>query len=173
MTSHALVGYSIGPDRPDPGENPGPRFLRKTGYQDAGEDRHRHADCDSVDECAVHLRLASSTRRACAVHCSRRVSEFRNPVLFSAQKRYYQPEPGWAKFFFKIAIAVAALAITLWFGMGSEQSWLTGSGWARIGRLTALVTGGVVVYFAVLAALGFRPRDFSKRGDFLTAITCR
>jgi len=76
----------------------------------------------------------------------------------------YQPEPGWAKFFFKVAIAVAALAITLWFGMGSEQSWLTGSGWTRILRLSELVTGGVLVYFAVLAALGFRPRDFSKRG---------
>ena len=56
-----------------------------------------------------------------------------------------------------------ALAFTLWFGMGSEQSWLTGSGWSRIGRLTALVAGGVAVYFVVLAALGFRPRDFSKR----------
>jgi hypothetical protein len=26
-----------------------------------------------------------------------------------------------------------------------------------------LVAGGVAVYFAVLAALGFRPRDFSRR----------
>jgi len=75
----------------------------------------------------------------------------------------YQPEPGWAKYFAKVGIAVAALGITLWFGMGTEQSWLTGSGWSRILRLTALVSGGVVVYFAVLAALGFRPRDFSKR----------
>jgi len=31
-------------------------------------------------------------------------------------------------------------------------------------RLSALVVGGVVVYFAVLAAMGFRPRDFSRRG---------
>jgi len=36
---------------------------------------------------------------------------------------------------------------------GTEQSWLTGSGLSRILRLTALVSGGVVVYFAVLAAL--------------------
>ena len=75
----------------------------------------------------------------------------------------YQPEPGWAKFFAKVALAVAALGITLWFGMGTQESWLTGSGWARVLRLSALVAGGVVVYFAVLAALGFRPRDFSKR----------
>jgi putative peptidoglycan lipid II flippase len=46
--------------------------------------------------------------------------------------------------------------------MGSEQSWLAGSGWSRILRLSELVAGGVAVYFAVLVALGFRPRDFSR-----------
>ena len=74
----------------------------------------------------------------------------------------YQPEPGWAKFFIKVVIALAALALALWFGMGTEQSWLTGSGWSRIQRLSVLVAGGVAVYFAVLAALGFRPRHFSR-----------
>jgi len=87
-------------------------------------------------------------------------------ILFYYLRKHgiYQPEPGWGKFFAKIAIAVLALALTLWFGMGTEQSWLIGSGWSRILRLSALVAGGVVVYFAVLAALGFRPKDFSKRG---------
>jgi putative peptidoglycan lipid II flippase len=47
--------------------------------------------------------------------------------------------------------------------MGSQESWLTGGGWERISRLAVLVTGGVVVYFTVLAILGFRPRDFSRR----------
>ncbi|MDE2118960.1 MAG: lipid II flippase MurJ, partial [Betaproteobacteria bacterium] len=65
--------------------------------------------------------------------------------------------------FAKVCIALLALAVVLWFGMGTEQSWLTSSGWLRILHLSALVAGGVVVYFAVLAALGFRPRDFSKR----------
>ncbi len=86
-------------------------------------------------------------------------------ILFHYLRKHgiYQPEPGWAKFFAKVGIAVLALGVTLWFGMGTEQSWLVSTGWSRILRLTALVTGGVVVYFAVLAALGFRPRDFSKR----------
>ncbi len=85
-------------------------------------------------------------------------------LFYYLRKRgIYQPEPGWTKFFFKVVIAVAALAVALWFGMGSQQSWLTGSGWSRILRLSELITGGVVVYFAVLAALGFRPGDFSKR----------
>ena len=86
-------------------------------------------------------------------------------ILFHYLRKHgiYLPEPGWAEFFAKVCVAVAALAIMLWFGMGSEQSWLTGSGWERVLRLSALVSGGIVVYFAVLAALGFRPRDFSRR----------
>jgi len=86
-------------------------------------------------------------------------------ILFHYLRKHgiYHPEPGWAKFYVKVGIALLALALTLWFGMGTEQSWLTSSGWSRILRLTALVAGGVVVYFTALAALGFRPKDFSKR----------
>jgi putative peptidoglycan lipid II flippase len=79
------------------------------------------------------------------------------------KKGIYQPEPGWLMYFAKVGLAVLALTITLWLGMGSQQSWLVGSGWERILRLTVLVTGGVFVYFVVLALLGFRPKDFSKR----------
>ena len=75
----------------------------------------------------------------------------------------YQPEPGWAKFFAKVCVALSALGLALWFGMGAEQSWLDSSGWSRVLRLSALVAGGMIVYFAVLAALGFRARDFSRR----------
>jgi putative peptidoglycan lipid II flippase len=86
-------------------------------------------------------------------------------ILFHYLRKHeiYIPEPGWMLYFAKIICAVAALALTLWFGMGSEQSWLTSSGWPRILRLTMLVVGGITAYFAVLGALGFRPGDFSKR----------
>ena len=86
-------------------------------------------------------------------------------ILFHYLRKHgiYHPEPGWARFFARVGIALLALAVALWFGMGTEQSWLTSSGWSRILRLSALVAGGVVVYFAVLAALGFRPKDFSKQ----------
>ncbi len=86
-------------------------------------------------------------------------------LFYLLRKRgIYQPEPGWGKFLAKLGAALLVLGLTLWFGMGSEQSWLTSSGWARIGRLTGLVVMGVTVYFAVLWLLGFRVRDFSKRG---------
>ncbi|MDD5179823.1 MAG: murein biosynthesis integral membrane protein MurJ [Gallionellaceae bacterium] len=83
---------------------------------------------------------------------------------FLRKRGIYQPEPGWGAFFAKLCIALLALGLTLWFGMGSEQHWLTTSGWARILHLSALVAGGVLVYFAVLWLLGFRVKDFAKRG---------
>ncbi len=86
-------------------------------------------------------------------------------LFYLLRKRgIYQPEPGWGKFLAKLVAALLVLGLTLWFGMGSEQSWLTSSGWARIGRLTGLVVMGVTVYFVVLWLLGFRVKDFSKRG---------
>jgi len=86
-------------------------------------------------------------------------------LFYHLRKRgIYRPEAGWAGFFARLCVALLALGIMLWFGMGSEQHWLVTHGWGRILRLTALVVGGVVVYFAVLFALGFRLRDFAKRG---------
>ena len=91
---------------------------------------------------------------------------FNSAILFYFLRKrgIYQPEPGWGKFFLKLCIALLALGLTLWFGMGGEQHWLTTHGWTRIIHLSWLVVLGVVVYFAVLFALGFRLKDFSKRG---------
>jgi len=90
---------------------------------------------------------------------------FNAAILFKYLRKHgiYQPEPGWGKFFVKVLIALLALALTLWFGMGDSSAWLSDSGWSRIVNLSGLVLGGVAVYFAVLAILGFRPKDFSKR----------
>jgi putative peptidoglycan lipid II flippase len=83
---------------------------------------------------------------------------------FLKKRQIYRPEPGWAAFFFKLCVALLALGVALWFGMGSEQYWLAAHGWSRILYLAALVVGGVAVYFSVLFALGFRLKDFAKRG---------
>jgi putative peptidoglycan lipid II flippase len=86
-------------------------------------------------------------------------------LFYLLRKRgIFQPEPGWLKFAAKISVALLALGLVLWFGMGTEQHWLTTHGWARIVHLSWLVALGVVVYFAVLGMLGFRLKDFSKRG---------
>jgi putative peptidoglycan lipid II flippase len=80
------------------------------------------------------------------------------------KRNIYQPEPGWGKFLAKLGAAMLVLGLALWFGMGSEQSWLSSGGWMRIWRLTGLVVMGISVYFAVLWLLGFRLKDFSRRG---------
>lgn len=86
-------------------------------------------------------------------------------LFYLLRKRdIYQPEPGWGKFLAKLGVAMLMLGLTLWFGMGSEQSWLTSGGWMRIWRLTGLVIMGMTAYFAVLWLLGFRLKDFSRRG---------
>ncbi len=91
---------------------------------------------------------------------------FNSSVLFYFLRKHgiYQPEPGWGKFFLKLCLALLALGLTLWFCMGSEQLWLTSHGWTRIIHLSWLIMLGVSVYFAVLFALGFRLKDFAKRG---------
>ncbi len=91
---------------------------------------------------------------------------FNSAILFHLLKKrgIYKPEPGWGVFFAKLGVALLALGLTLWFGMGSEQHWLTTHGWARIIHLSWLVLLGVAVYFAVLWLLGFRLKDFSMRG---------
>lgn len=91
---------------------------------------------------------------------------FNSAILFYLLRKrgIYQPEPGWGKFFLKLCVALLALAWTLWFGMGSQEHWLTSHGWTRIIHLAWLVLLGVGVYFAVLFACGFRLKDFAKRG---------
>lgn len=91
---------------------------------------------------------------------------FNSAILFYLlrKREIYQPEPGWGKFLAKLGVALSVLGLALWLGMGDEQQWLNTHGWTRIVHLTWLVVMGVAVYFAVLAALGFRLRDFAKRG---------
>ena len=63
----------------------------------------------------------------------------------------------------KFGLAMLVLGLTLWLGMGSEQGWLSDSGWRRVWRMTGLVAMGMSVYIAVLWLLGFRLKDFSRR----------
>ena len=161
MTSHALIGYSIGLIGIILVKILAPGFYAK-------QDIRTPVKIGVVTLVATqamnalfigwiqHAGLALSIGLAACLNSA---------ILFHYLRKrgIYQPEPGWAKFFARIVIALLALGLTLWFGMGTEQSWLTGSGWSRVLRLSILVAEGVVVYFAVLGILGFRPRDFSRR----------
>jgi putative peptidoglycan lipid II flippase len=75
----------------------------------------------------------------------------------------YQPADGWCAFIGKLVIALAMLAITLWFAAGAETAWLSMPFGERIVRLALTVAAGIGAYFATLAILGFRIADFRRR----------
>ncbi|MHB9119325.1 MAG: murein biosynthesis integral membrane protein MurJ [Burkholderiales bacterium] len=75
----------------------------------------------------------------------------------------YRPQPGWLKYFLKIGVAILVMTAALWLAKGSDETWLHMSTVLRAGYLSGLVILGIAAYFAALAALGFRPRQFIKR----------
>jgi len=89
-------------------------------------------------------------------------------MLFIGLRRrgLYVPSPGWGVFIGKVVLALAALALVLWLG-NRQVAWTAmQSEWPlRAALLAGLIGSGAVVYGAVLAMLGFRPRDFAARAQ--------
>ena len=56
------------------------------------------------------------------------------------------------------------LGAVLWYGAGMDADWLAMHGLQRLQKLALLVAAGALAYFATLALLGFRLRDFQRRG---------
>jgi len=161
MTSHALIGYSIG-------------LIGMILVKILAPGFYARQDIKTPVKIGIATLVATQLMNALFIgwiaHAGLALPIGLGACLNSAilyyflrKKDIYQPEPGWQVYFLKLSIAMLALGLELWFGMGTQESWLTGSGWTRIARLTGLVAGGVFIYFAVLAVLGFRPRDFSRR----------
>ena len=80
------------------------------------------------------------------------------------EHRIYTPEAGWLAFALRVAGAVAVMSGALWFSTGPPEWWFAASWKLRLPALTGLVLLGAVVYLACLAAMGFRLRDYSRRG---------
>jgi putative peptidoglycan lipid II flippase len=76
----------------------------------------------------------------------------------------YRPQPGWPVFLLKSGVAVGVMALVLFFAMGGSGWWLAAAWQKKIPAVIGLVILGGAVYAACLFALGFRPRDFSRRG---------
>ncbi len=76
----------------------------------------------------------------------------------------YHPQPGWAIFVIKLFAAMLIMGAVLWFAMGADSLWLNAKATEKLLRLTALVTLGSATYFAALWLMGFRLKDFAKRG---------
>lgn len=79
------------------------------------------------------------------------------------RKGIYQPAKGWRRFFVQQGLALAGLAVPLWWAsrhidwLGLQQTPLM-----RIAALSAVFLVGGLAYFAVLAAAGLRPRHFRR-----------
>ena len=83
---------------------------------------------------------------------------------FLRKSGIYTAQPGWPSFLLKVAAAVAVMAIALHFAMGEAAWWLAASWERKVPAVIGLVLLGAACYGATLAALGFRPRHFSRRG---------
>jgi putative peptidoglycan lipid II flippase len=75
----------------------------------------------------------------------------------------YVPQPGWSGFGLRLMAAMMVLGSVLWFGAGTDASWLSMGGAQRALHLSMVVSGGIISYFATLWLLGFRLRDFRRR----------
>lgn len=79
------------------------------------------------------------------------------------KRKIFQPQAGWGSFMLRLIIAVLVMSAALFGMMQVMPAWDLGAMPYRLLRLVAVVIVGVVAYFATLALLGFRPRDFARR----------
>jgi putative peptidoglycan lipid II flippase len=76
--------------------------------------------------------------------------------------RAWQAEPGWGAFLLKLVVALYLMGGALWFAMGSEGSWFALAAGARAAKLAWVIAAGTLTYFAALALMGLRLRDFAR-----------
>ena len=74
----------------------------------------------------------------------------------------YAPQPGWPKFYAKLAIALAVMGAALWLAGGDSAAWLDWGLRERLLRLSLIVAFGAASYFATLWLAGFRLSDFKR-----------
>ena len=80
------------------------------------------------------------------------------------RREIYAPQPGWAVFLFKLAVAVYAMGVVIWVMAGPDAGWLSMPAGGRAIRLAGIVVAGAISYFTALGLVGFRVTDFSRKG---------
>ncbi len=77
----------------------------------------------------------------------------------------YQPQPGWIGFAWRVVLANVALGAALaWAARGIDWIGLQAQWGLRAAAVAGVLGGVALLYFAVLAACGLRPRQFARRG---------
>ena len=75
----------------------------------------------------------------------------------------FTPQPGWSRFLVRLVIAVLVMSAALLGMLYVMPDWSAGTMPFRLMRLMAVVVVGVVAYFATLAVLGFKVKEFTRR----------
>ena len=84
--------------------------------------------------------------------------------LLIVRSGIHRPEPGWAAFLLKLAIALYLMGGAIWYSMGREASWFEIAAAARALKLAWVIAAGITAYFGSLALMGLRLRDFARHG---------
>lgn len=79
------------------------------------------------------------------------------------RQKIFTPQAGWGSFLARLIVAVVIMAAALLGMMHVMPEWAQGNMLSRILRLIVVVVAGVLAYFATLALLGFRLKDFARR----------
>ncbi len=103
-----------------------------------------------------HAGLALSIGLAACLNASLLYWQLRKQHIF-------HPQPGWTIFLSKVVGAVIFMSLVLLGMMCLMPPWDQGGMSARLLRLLLLVLAGCGSYFALLALLGFKIRDFYRR----------
>ena len=88
------------------------------------------------------------------------ISAFLNAGLLGRGLRkqgVWRPQPGWLRFFLQVGVACGVMGMMLYNFVTPVAGWIEAGLWTRCVWMFASVTGGMIVYGAVLFAVGLRP----------------
>ncbi|MFN3235142.1 MAG: murein biosynthesis integral membrane protein MurJ [Gammaproteobacteria bacterium] len=86
--------------------------------------------------------------------------------FYLRKKSYFEPQPGWVKYFIQLACALIAMGMFIFFAEGSMHSWLIASASWRILHLAFIIGLAAGIYFGVLKLLRCRvqPANMNNEG---------
>ncbi|WFW58934.1 murein biosynthesis integral membrane protein MurJ [Citrobacter freundii] len=79
------------------------------------------------------------------------------------KQKIFTPQPGWAWFLARLVISVLVMSAALVGMLYIMPEWSQGTMLWRLLRLMAVVLVGITAYFAALAVLGFKVKEFVRR----------
>ncbi|EJF1598054.1 TPA: murein biosynthesis integral membrane protein MurJ [Escherichia coli] len=79
------------------------------------------------------------------------------------KQKIFTPQPGWMAFLLRLVVAVLVMSGVLLGMLHIMPEWSLSTMPWRLLRLMAVVLAGIAAYFAALAVLGFKVKEFARR----------